>query len=271
MNSTTLGAYCGVGTTTYRSQDVCPSSALACDPAQHQGGVQRDSGREARDRLVMAHLALVARYARGFLGRGLDVDDLIAEGSLGLMRAAEKFDPRFGVPFSSYAPYWIKATIRAALMNTARTIRIPAHAHRLVGVWRKAESMLHAAWGRTPSFEDVASTLHLSQRQQSTVAHALAVSQRENQSHDVCDISDRRAECRDLVCCNDQRAGVRRLLERLEPRERAVLAMRHGLDGEPRTLKAVGQHFGVSSERIRQIELRAVRKLKADGGARENK
>ena len=146
---------------------------------QKRAGTARTEGsdREARNRLVQANLGLVVTIARQFLGRGLQLDDLIGEGNLGLIRAAEEFNPSYGTRFSTYASIWIKEAIRRALINTTTTIRLPAHMVGLLTKWRRAERALLREAGRMPTFEEIASVLDLSEVQKSRVAQALQAAQ----------------------------------------------------------------------------------------------
>src|SRR5262249_1622448 len=116
----------------------------------------------SRSRMIQANLRLVVKIARDYVGRGIVLDDLIGEGNLGLIRAAEEFDPRCGTRFSTYASYWIKQAIRHALINTTSTIRLPAHMVGLLTKWRRAERTLCRDEGRAPTFDEVASYLRLS-------------------------------------------------------------------------------------------------------------
>ena len=111
---------------------------------------------KARRRLIECNLRLVVRIARDYVGRGIPLDDLIGEGNLGLIRAAQEFDPRFGTRFSTYAGYWIKQAIRHALINTTPTIRLPAHMVGLMTRWRRAERAMQRDLGREPSFDEIA-------------------------------------------------------------------------------------------------------------------
>ncbi len=120
---------------------------------------------DARSRMIRANLRLVVKIARDYTGRGMSLDDLIGEGNLGLIRAAEDFDPRFGTRFSTYASYWIKQAIRHALTNTTATIRLPAHMVTLLSKWRKAERALTRELGQSPTFDQIATALGLSDAQ----------------------------------------------------------------------------------------------------------
>jgi RNA polymerase primary sigma factor len=224
----------------------------------------------ARTRMIQANLRLVVRIARDYMGRGMVLDDLIGEGNLGLIRAAEEYDPRFGTRFSTYASYWIKQAIRHALINTTATIRLPAHMVGLLTKWRRASRSLSRELGRAPSFDEVAVSLGLTDSQRGLVEKAIRASQLrlENGGGDEGgtwspDESSDPAEAPDAVIeADDERQHLLRRLGRLDERERAILALRFGLEGElPLTLKEVGRRLGVTREWVRKIELRAVRKL----------
>ena len=146
--------------------EVPPARAGLSTQEEHELAARIANGdREARNRLVQANLGLVGTIAREFLGRGLAFEDLVAEGNLGLIRAAEEFDPRFGTRFSTYAAYWIRQAIRHALINTTSTIRLPAHMVGLLTKWRRAERALSREAGRAASFDEIASSLQLSESQ----------------------------------------------------------------------------------------------------------
>jgi RNA polymerase primary sigma factor len=224
----------------------------------------------ARSRMIQANLRLVVKIARDYVGRGIVLDDLIGEGNLGLIRAAEEFDPRFGTRFSTYASYWIKQAIRHALINTTATIRLPAHMVSLLTKWRRAERTLCREAGRAPTFEEVASYLRLSETQKSLVAKARQARQIKLESGMAADCTrwspddsiDRREAPDAVLETADERDLLLRRLNRLDARERAILALRYGLEGElPLTLKEIGRRLGVTREWVRKIELRAVRKL----------
>jgi RNA polymerase primary sigma factor len=226
--------------------------------------------RQARTRMIQANLRLVVKIARDYVGRGIVLDDLIGEGNLGLIRAAEEFDPRFGTRFSTYASYWIKQAIRHALINTTATIRLPAHMVGLLTKWRRAERLLSREEGRAPTFDEVASFLRLSATQRSLVAKARQARQLKLESGIAAEAGrwspdesiDRHDTPGALLEADDERTILLRRMDRLDARERAILALRYGLEGElPLTLKEIGRRLGVTREWVRKIELRAVRKL----------
>jgi len=226
--------------------------------------------RDARARMIQANLRLVVKIARDYLGRGMVLDDLIGEGNLGLIRAAEEFDPRFGTRFSTYASYWIKQAIRHALINTAATIRLPAHMVNLLTKWRRAERALNRALGCAPTSDQIAVDLGLTDAQRVLVEKAHRATQLRLESGPgeggldwSTDGASETVVAPDASLeADDERQSLWRRMQQLDERERSVLALRFGLEGElPLTLKEVGRRLGVTREWVRKIEIRAVRKL----------
>lgn len=231
---------------------------------------------DAKSQMIRANLRLVVRIARDYQGRGMMLDDLIGEGNLGLIRAVQEFDPAFGVRFSTYAGYWIKQSIRFALINTATTIRIPAHMVGLLTKWRRAERSLTRDLGRPPLFEEIADSLGLSELQRSLVAKAKRANQLklEGSAADEDDYwsPDDSVDPGDGPTSGletgDACAEMVRRLSILDERERMVLTYRYGLRGvTPLTLKEIGERLGVTREWVRKLELRAIRKLNASARA----
>jgi RNA polymerase primary sigma factor len=252
--------------------DNPPPRELPWSPKRELSTLTEGSDREARNRLVQANLGLVVTIARQFLGRGLELDDLTGEGNLGLIRAAEEFNPRFGTRFSTYASIWIKEAIRRALINTTTTIRLPAHMVGLLTKWRRAELRLVRESGRAATFEEIASVLGLSDVQKALVAQALQAAQlktagscSDESGHRLADeVGDRQDKSEDVVESEDEWVITARRMEGLDARERAILALRYGLDGDVLTFKEIGRRFGMTGEWARRIELRALRKLGDD-------
>ncbi len=224
--------------------------------------------RGARNRLVQANLGLVVAIARRFLDRGLDLDDLVGEGNLGLIRAAEEFDPRFGVRFSTYAVCWIKQAIRHALMHTAATIRVPERMVSLLMKCRRAEWALGRDLGRAPTFDEVASYLGLSDAKKSLLARAIEAGRlRPGSCGDDRTgglsrrVTDRHGPADEGVEAEEELAIAWRLMGELKDRERAIVTLRFGLEGESLTLEEIGRRLGVTRERVRQLESQALRQL----------
>ncbi len=225
---------------------------------------------EARDRMVRANLRLVVNIARGYTGKGLSLQDLIEEGNLGLLRAVEGFDPAMGTRFSTYASYWIKQSIKRALINSAKTIRIPAYMVELLSKWRRASTRLSEELGRSPTLEEVARVLGLPRKKLPIIKKAIQIynaSPHTDQSENGWSLGemvmdDRSASPDEKLVESDDLRRVLTLLDELEPREATVLKLRFGLEGnEPMTLKQIGQMLGLTRERVRQIETEALRKL----------
>ncbi len=225
---------------------------------------------EARDRMVRANLRLVVNIARGYTGKGLGLQDLIEEGNLGLLRAVEGFDPLVGTRFSTYASYWIKQSIKRALINSAKTIRIPAYMVELLSKWRRATARLSEELGRTPTNEEVARVLGLPKKKLPIIRKAIKINNGTPQS----DQSDAGWSLGEMVMDDRLKAPDEELLDHdvlrhamellggLEDREATVLKLRFGLGGfEPRTLKEIGAELGLTRERVRQIETEALRRL----------
>jgi RNA polymerase primary sigma factor len=226
--------------------------------------------RDARARMIQANLRLVVKIARDYVGRGMVLDDLIGEGNLGLIRAAEEFDPRFGTRFSTYASYWIKQAIRHALINTSATIRLPAHMVNLLTKWRRSERALTRERGRAPTADQVARDLGLTDAQRLLVEKAQRATQLRLESGmgegsvdwPAGEAADTASAPDAMLEADDERNSLLRRMERLDERERSILTLRFGLGGElPLTLKEVGKRLGVTREWVRKIEIRAVRKL----------
>ncbi len=224
----------------------------------------------ARDRMVRANLRLVVNIARGYAGKGLPLQDLIEEGNLGLLRAVEGFDPDMNTRFSTYASYWIKQSIKRALVNSAKTIRIPAYMVELLSRWRRASAQLTEKLNRTPTAEEVARELDIPKKKLRIVKKAIALynaspqSDQDDNGLTLGDIvpDERTRGPEDELINSDSLKHVFRLLDEMDPREASILRMRFGLDdSEPRTLKEIGEILGLTRERVRQIESEALRKL----------
>ena len=228
---------------------------------------------DAREQMIKANLRLVVKIAREYEGIGLPLMDLIGEGNIGLMKAVERFDPSFGAKLSTYSVWWIKQSIRRALANQSKTIRLPMHMVWNISKMHQAGRNLQQTLGREATDEEIADNLGMkaSRVTQMRVAsiRPASLDARMGGDEDASTLADvvedenadapqRRLEEEGM------KSRLRELVKSLTPREAAIISARFGLDGKgKKTLEEVGQEFGVTRERVRQIEHKALTKLRA--------
>ena len=251
-------------------REINETALLSADEEKELAYEIAEGNTMARDRMVRANLRLVVNIARAYTGKGLPLPDLIEEGNLGLLRAVEGFDPGMNTRFSTYASYWIKQSIKRALVNSAKTIRIPAYMVELLSKWRRATAKLHDSLNRVPTPEEVASELGLPPKKLRIVKKAIQLynstpqnDQPENGWSMGEMIADERTKGpEDEMIESDNLKHVYQMLDTMDPREATILRMRFGLDdSEPRTLKEIGETLGLTRERVRQIENVALGRL----------
>jgi RNA polymerase primary sigma factor len=230
-------------------------------------------GLEAKKRLVACNVRLAVANAKSYRGQGLDFDDLVQAAMPGLIRAAEKFDRRKGFKFSTYATWWIRQSIARALADTGRTIRLPVHVVEKLNKYRRMRSKLEARLGREPTAADLAAALEWDLGEVTALAESIpftvsldAPISRDGESLAIADLvaSDAPSpyeETVDIV----RNECLLRLVAELEPRQREIIELRHGLKSAPMTLDAVGRKLNVTRERIRQIEAESLKALRENG------
>ncbi|MEE9370784.1 MAG: RNA polymerase sigma factor RpoD/SigA [Sedimentisphaerales bacterium] len=227
----------------------------------------------AREQLVRSNLRLVVNIAKRYVNRGMSLADLIEEGNLGLIKAVDYFDPERGTRFSTYAAWWIKQSIKRALLTNIRPVHIPTYMVSLINQWRHITSELRSKLGRMPDVEEVAEVMQLPLRKAKIINEVVKVisSVLDTAGTDGSDedqlleatLEDQNAHGpEDELLADEEKIKVLGLLNEIDQREANILRLHYGLDGrKPLTLKEIGEKLGLTRERIRQIQREALTEL----------
>jgi len=266
-----LSSQRGLDAIKYYLKEIRKTPLLTFEQEQELAKRIEKGDQEARAKMIEANLRLVVAIGKKYINRGLQFSDIIEEGNLGLIRAVEKFQYERGFKFSTYASWWIKQSIERAIVNQTRTIRLPVHIAEIVNTYTRATRQLTQALGRDPSIEEIA------KKMKTTIEKVRGISQvvRETYSLDMLIGDQEEDTLKDILQDNNalspatvsdeirRREHIDEWLNQLSVSERKVIEMRFGLvDGEPRTLDNIGKEFGITRERVRQIETQALNKLR---------
>ena len=251
-------------------QEINEVPLLSADEEQDLGRRIQQGDLAAREHLVRANLRLVVSIAKLYSERGLALQDLIAEGNIGLLKAAEKFDPDAGCRFSTYGSWWIKQAIRRSLSSTVQSVRVPGYMAELISKWRVVGRELSYRLGRSPSIEEVARELGippeswrlLKQTIQTTTSGSQISLELMTSSQETVE-DEKTITPEETIQHADMLNRLRELLESIDEREATILRLRYGLgeSQEPMTLKDIGKVVGLTRERVRQIERETLARL----------
>ena len=261
----------GLDAIKYYLKEIRKTPLLTFEQEQELAKRIAQGDQAARARMIEANLRLVVAIGKKYINRGLQFSDIIEEGNLGLIRAVEKFQYQKGFKFSTYASWWIKQAIERAIVNQTRTIRLPVHIAEIVNTYMRTVRQLTQKLGRDPQIEEIAKKMRI------TVEKARSISQvvRETYSLDMLIGDQEEDTLKDILQDNNalspasfsedirRREHIDEWLQQLSVSERKVVELRFGLnDGEPKTLDSIGKEFGITRERVRQIETQALNKLR---------
>ena len=235
--------------------------------------IAQDNDPEAREQLVRSNLRLVVHIAKKFSNRGMSLGDLIEEGNLGLIKAVDYFDPDGGTRFSTYAAWWIKQSIKRALLSNTRPVHIPTYMVSLINHWRHIATEMESKLGRAPDVEEMAEVMDMTIKKAKVIGDVVKIISTVRDTGDSDDSDgnplpelalrdDHTANPEEQMLQGEQEAKVLRLLDEIDPREADILRLHYGLNGyKTMTLKQIAEKMGLTRERIRQIQRDALTKL----------
>ncbi|MHC4072026.1 MAG: sigma-70 family RNA polymerase sigma factor [Planctomycetota bacterium] len=255
-------------------KEIDEASLLTMEQEQELGKlVLEENDQLARERLVRSNLRLVVNIAKKYGDRGMSLGDLIEEGNLGLIRAVDYFDPHRGVRFSTYAAWWIKQSIKRALLENVQPVHIPTYMVALINQWRHTISELESTLGRTPDVEEMADIMQLPLKKAKAIHRVVEILSSvgepfggeevdEDQMLEAI-LEDRNTgKPEDALVATEEKAKALGLLDEIEPREADILRSHYGLGGQkPMSLKEIAKRMGLTRERIRQLRRDALAKL----------
>ena len=230
----------------------------------------RKGDEAAREQMISANLRLVVSIAKHYVDRGLSLMDLIEEGNLGLLKAVERFNPDAECRFSTYATWWIKQSIKRALVDTVKTVRIPSYMVEIISKWKNKASDLSIKLGRQPTTEEIAEAMEIPLENLGIIKTAIRASNSSSQTVSLENmwtlsevLEDKNVKQPHQILVDDAESElIEKLLSLLGDRDAKILRMRYGLvNGDPMTLKEIGERVSLSRERVRQIENEALKKL----------
>ena len=251
-------------------KDINRISLLTADQEKELARKIRSGDAEAREQMIKANLRLVVSIAKNYVDRGLSLMDLIEEGNLGLLKAVERFDPDAECRFSTYATWWIKQSIKRALIDTVKTVRIPSYMVEILSKWKSMASNLSIKFGRQPTFDEVAEAMNVPAANTGIIKTAIRTSNSSSQTISLENmwtlseiLEDKNVKQPHQILVDEAETElIENLLSTIDDRDAKILRMRYGLEnGDPMTLKEIGERVSLSRERVRQIENEALKKL----------